>query len=272
MFGPLLSPAPGQRHSHGLKLHRDAYFGEVSILPTQPARRRNPAVTGFGTPCAIRYLTLGVAADSTPRPTGKGGARNRADRVSHSLSKAQVANLIAATGHATQIGLPLNRMITIHWQAAGVPLEVMARATGRFVDLLSKAIARQGHRTAWLWVHENGDGKGAHCHLLAHAPRSAGASVRKLQRGWLRRITGSPYKDKVIKSRPIGGRIGVEASLPDLHTANLQTALHYCLKGADPSACSAFQLHLREPGGRIIGKRCGTSQNIAAKARGGGTR
>jgi hypothetical protein len=35
-------------------------------------------------------------------------------------------------------------MITIHWEAAGVPLNGMAKATGRFVDLLTKAPAQRG--------------------------------------------------------------------------------------------------------------------------------
>jgi hypothetical protein len=47
-------------------------------------------------------------------------------------------------------------------------LEGMAKATGRFTDLMAKALARHGSGTALLWVHENGDRKGAHCHLLAH--------------------------------------------------------------------------------------------------------
>jgi UDP-N-acetyl-D-mannosaminuronate dehydrogenase len=43
--------------------------------------------------------------------------------------------------------------------------------------------------------------------------------------------------------------------------------LGYVLKGASPEAASQFALKRLEPGGRVIGKRCGTSQNIGAKAR-----
>jgi len=35
----------------------------------------------------------------------------------------------------------------------------------------------------------------------------------------------------------------------------------------EDEAASQFGLERLEPGGRIIGKRCGTSQNIGAKAR-----
>ena len=61
-------------------------------------------------------------------------------------------------------------MVTIHWEASGVPLFGMAAATGRFIDLLAKLVARHGGCTAWHWTHENGPGKGGHCHLLVHVP------------------------------------------------------------------------------------------------------
>ena len=158
-------------------------------------------------------------------------------------------------------------MITIHWEAAGVPLEGMAKATGRYLDLLGKMLARHDSRSAWLWVHENGPGKGGHCHMLAHVPAALVGILGRLQRGWLKRITGNPYRARVIYSRPIGSRLGVERSSPDLHAVNLVRALGYVVKGASMAAAEAFELQELEPGGPIIGKRCGTSQNIGAKAR-----
>lgn len=162
-------------------------------------------------------------------------------------------------------------MVTIHWQAAGVPLAGMAKATGRFLDLMSKALARHGSPTAWIWTHESatakGQDKGGHCHMLAHVPAPLVAVVANLQRGWLRRITGQPYRARVILSKPIGGRLGLETGNPQLHAVNLQVAFGYLLKGASQEAAAQFGLERLEPGGRVIGKRCGTSQNIGAKAR-----
>lgn len=241
-------------------------FGEVSIASHQPQLRENPPFARSGTALAINNLTLGVAALSTRTPA-RGGARNRADRESHEMTMTQIANLKAAEGHSRNIGLPFTRMITIHWEAAGVSLEGMAKATGQYIALLSKALARHGSRTAWLWVHENGDGKGGHCHLLAHVPAALVPLIAGLQRGWLRRITGKPYRARVIHSKPIGGRLGLETGNPELLLANLEAALAYVLKGAGPEAAPQFGLERLEPGGRIIGKRCGTSQNIGAKAR-----
>ncbi|WP_373084900.1 hypothetical protein [Sneathiella sp.] len=220
-----------------------------------------------GTAHAISYLRLGVAANST-RSTGRGGARNRSDRVSHALTAAQIVSLKAAESHAAAIGLPFTRMITMHWQAAGLPLEAMASATGRFTDLMTKAMSRHGSRTTWLWVHENGDNKGGHCHLLAHVPAEHVKRLSALQMGWLRRITGNAYRARVICSRPIGGRLGLEVGNPELHAVNLRAAFGYICKGASQSVLDTNGIDRRhEPGGRIIGKRCGTSQNISAKAR-----
>lgn len=250
-----------------LKLHRQASFGEVSIPPLRAQSAVKQPLPRDGTALAIRYLSLGEAAHS-PRGSSRGGARNSANRENHVLSVAHVANLKEAARHASTIGLPFTRMISIHWEAAGVALESMARATGRFLDLMTKALARHGTRTAWLWTHEGGD-KGGHCHLLAHVPAALVRVLTRLQKSWLRRITGNPYRVRVIRSRPIGGRLELERSNPDLHAVNLDAALCYVLKGASPAAASRFNLGRREPGGRVIGKRCGTSQNIGAKARRG---
>jgi hypothetical protein len=159
-------------------------------------------------------------------------------------------------------------MVSIHWEAAGVSLAGMSKATGRYLDCMAKTLARYGARTAWLWVHENGAGKGGHCHVLVHVPAALVAKVTALQRGWLRRITGTLYRARVIRSKPIGGLLGLETSNPDLHAVNLSEAMDYVLKGADAEAAARFGLERLEPCGTVIGKRCGTSQNISAKARG----
>ncbi|MFZ1775189.1 MAG: hypothetical protein WAT78_14680 [Rhizobiaceae bacterium] len=265
-FAAMSKPQRSVQHGGALKLYRGATFGEVSNAPFQPQSPENQTIARTGTALAINYLTLGVAAH-LPRNPGRGGARNRADRESHALTAAHIANLKAAERHAMAIGLPFTRMISIHWEAAGVPLAGITKAIGRFIDLLSKTLARHGSGTAWLWVQENGDGKGGHCHMFVHVPARLVPVLTGLQRGWVRRITGQPYRARVIHSRPIGGRLGLEVGNRDLHAVNLEIALAYVLKGASPEAASQFGLDRRERGGRVIGKRCGASQNIGAKAR-----
>jgi hypothetical protein len=262
----MTKPLSGALHGGSFETSPICKFGEVSKAPLQPQKPCNPPIPETGTAVANNYLRLGVPAH-LPCSTGRGGARNRADRESHALTAAQIGNLWAAERHAMAIGLPFTRMITIHWQAAGVALADMVRATGRFLDLLTKALARRKTKTAWLWILENGDRKGGHCHLLVHVPAALVSLLTRLQKGWLRRITGKPYRKRVIHSDPIGGRLGLEAGNPELHAINLAAALSYVLKGANAEAAAEFELELLEPGGRIIGKRCGTSQNIGTKAR-----
>lgn len=243
-----------------------AKLGEVSLARPPFDNGGKPAIADYGTSPALNNSNLGVPAD-LPQSSGRGGARNWGNRESNALTAPQIANLRAAERHAAQIGLPLTRMITIHWEAARVPLSGMVKATGRFTDLLGKLLGRHGSRSAWLWVMENGEKKGGHCHMLAHVPADLVAVLTGHQRRWLHTITGRPYRSRVIHSKPIGGRLGLEESNPNLHAVNVDSAFTYIVKGASPEAASQFGLERLEPGGRIIGRRCSTSQNIGAKAR-----
>lgn len=259
-----------QLGGRALKLRPDHDFGEVSKPAPCTKKAKKQLFLEIGTAVAINNLPNGVAVVSTTSHR-RGGARNRADRQSDALTAAQVCNLVAAERHARQIGLPFTRMITIHWQTAGLRLEDMVKATGRFIDLMTKALARHGSKTAWLFVHENAAGngheKGGHVHLLAHIPADLVPVIKKLQMRWLRRITGRPYRSKVILSRPIGGRLGLETTNPELYLVNAPQALAYLLKGAAPEVASQFGLLRQKTGGRVLGKRVGTSQNIGLKAR-----
>lgn len=248
-----------------LKLNRNAQNGEVSKSGNLQKSPESRHLCKSGMDAAIIYNTLGVRGLS-PKAHNRGGANNRADRVSNGLSAKQIERLIASYMFAKKIDLPLNRFITIHWQAAGIALADMPAATGRYLDLMRKCLARHGTNTAWLWVHENGEGKGGHCHILAHIPAKLVSRLSKLERSWIKRISGKPYKAKVIKSKPIGGRLALEINNLELASANSKAVLAYMLKGANPEAANKWQLERKEAGGPIIGKRCGFSQNIGAKA------
>ena len=92
-------------HGRRLKLHRVPGFGEVSNMAGKPQPADLPSIPEAGTDVALNYLSIGVR---------RGGAHNRAERESYELSVRQSDNLIAAARHATDICLPLTRMITIH--------------------------------------------------------------------------------------------------------------------------------------------------------------
>ncbi|MWV26438.1 hypothetical protein [Aurantiacibacter rhizosphaerae] len=242
-------------------------LGEASSMRLPINNGRIRAFPEYGTAHAIINSHLVEAADSS-KLSGRGGARNSATRESYALTEENVVNLTVATRHACKIGMPFTRMVTIHWEEAGVTLAQMAKATGHYIDLLSKAIARHGSDTAYIWVHEGGQTKGGHCHFLIHVPARIMPIVARLQRSWLRRITGRPYRKTVILSKPIGARLGLEIGNPELFAANLEVALGYLCKAAPQTILDTHRIdRTHEPGGLIIGKRCGTSQNISAKAR-----
>ena len=273
-----------------LKLHRSADSGEVSNVTCSVQSSERHDLCGRRPKWPLIYLVLGgpylsaqrrcegaprraVASDSAGPPRGsipgigRGGARNRANRQSHALTPQQVAGLTKAASHADRIGSPLNRMISIHWQAAGLAPNAMAGATGQFLGLLAKAMKRHRSRFAAIWVRENGADKGDHCHILAHIPASLVKIVTRLQLGWLKSITKRPYKANVIRSVSIGGKLGLETGNPAVYAHNLKAALGYILKGANPEAAEAFDLARLEPGGLIVGKRCGFTQNLGPGAR-----
>src|SRR5689334_17548887 len=72
-----------------------------------------------GTALAINSDNLSCRLVPAARGTW-GGRRNRADRVSQTLTAEQCRKLIAATLFARSIGLPFSRHWTIHYQMAGI--------------------------------------------------------------------------------------------------------------------------------------------------------
>jgi hypothetical protein len=167
--------------------------------------------------------------------------------------------LITAAMTAQTIGRALNRHITVHWAAAGVADNRAAAATTAFLKYLREWL---GGATAYIWARENGDGKGAHLHILAHLPAGRHMSGARSRR-WLERITGRPYRLGTIRTRRIAG--SRDPASP-VYAVNLRAVLAYVLKDSDTDAAAALGIG-HAAGGRIIGKRCGTSRNIGAKAR-----
>ena len=252
-----------------------------------------------GTAVAIYNISKSASPfDAEHGFSGWGGARNRADRVSESLSLEQAKNIIEAAQFAAAIGLPFNRHVTIHWERAGVHDNRAAAATGRFLKLAGDWIAKRGPqfeynqrkskrlaRIAWAWVRENGDGKGSHVHILMHLPtvkitgkngRSVHgddtpgkqrAGLANMPRRWLRSITGNPHRVGTIKTQRIGGTAGAAMTASAAYGANLAAVVGYVVKGACPAAGRGLQLERMEPGGTIIGKRAATSENIGRSAR-----
>ncbi len=213
-----------------------------------------------------------VAAPLDPPPGGRpsyqrttrGGARNRADRSSPGLTTAQLQRLMEAVAHAERIGLPLIRFTTVHWEMAGVRHE--GRATTAFLDSLRRSARRRGHVVAWVWVRENGYGKGGHLHLLWHGP----ADWPDLESCLRRAMRAAGVKRRVSRlrdTRAVGRRLRTALSRDPAFLANLGAVCAYVAKGATSEAALALSLDRSGEGGRVIGKRCGVSENLGPAAR-----
>ncbi len=227
---------------------------------------KDQAFEAVGTPPAIIDITSSGASD---RVSTWGGKRNSANRVSETLSLRDANKLIAAVRYAWAIGHPLNRHITLHWEQCGVPDLDAGAATSRFLRLASQWLKARGEPFAYVWVRENGDGKGSHVHILAHVP--SGVSLGSRQRGWLRLITGRPYVSGAILTKRVGGTRSAADTMPDTYLSNLANVVGYQLKGLSATSAEALGLTRTPQHGKIIGKRAGVSENLGsiARSRGG---
>ena len=198
---------------------------------------------------------------------GRGGARNRRERRSSALSLTAAAGLMDAAAFALSVGLGFNRFATIHWAAGGVTDDLAA--TARWLKLAGDWVRSCGGQFAYIWVRETGPDKGAHVHMMLHLPPDLAAGFDRRQRGW-QTASGARWKARIRYSRPIGRNLRHYAMGEidgQSYEANLAETLDYVLKGADDAARSLLGIVRSEPGGVIVGKRCGVSQNIGPEAR-----
>jgi hypothetical protein len=197
-----------------------------------------------------------------PRIFKQGGKRDKRGRVTFFLSEREVMHLAHAILAAKSIGLPLNRMITIHWERSRVKAHDATSATVEYLAKLRGAIGKRGF--AYVWIRENdyGDGsKGDHVHILAHIPD--GFDIGKKQRARINAITGKRYRAGVIYTVSIGGSKNAARASPDHYHVNLCAVAEYVLKGSTKAVSEALGLWRWGDGGRVVGQRCGKSKNLS---------
>lgn len=200
----------------------------------------------------------------------RGGARNHIWRTSHRLTLTAAQRIWLAATYAPEIGLPFNRMITIHWERAGVKPSKGAEATAKFLKSAGDYLRGRGKPFAYVWVRENdyGDGrKGDHVHILCHVPK--GESFKQRQLAWIKSYTGRTYRGGVIHGRRIGGTANAAESAPEHYRANLAEAIGYVLKDASTGLKSAPWPIRWDGGGTVIGKRSSISNNLSRAVRDG---
>lgn len=250
-----------------LKLARERHWQAASpaVQASEIDANRSGTVVRLERATSL-YRVVAHDQGFTPLP-GRGGARNRPDRVTTALSERDAGKVLEATARALQIGLPFNRFTTVHWEAAGVADGL--KATGRLLKLMGDWLRSRGRHAPFLWVREDGPGKGAHVHILLHLPPDLIDAFNRRQRGWLA-VCGARWRGGVLRTRSIGRTYRQALGGGQDYLANLAETVDYVLKGADHRARERFGIRRCEGGGTVVGKRCGVSQNLGPAACGAG--
>jgi hypothetical protein len=170
---------------------------------------------------------------------------------------------MAAAQYALAIGKPLTRHLTVRLERQGVSDANAVKAIGRLLTLLRDHVRKTaGGEIVYIWSREHGPLIGGHVHILLHLPAGYVWKGQRVQR-WIERISGRAYRKGTIKTTRVGRTSKAHESNPNLYLANLATVVGYVIKGICPKAGAALQLERIEAQGRVMGKRCGRSQNIS---------
>lgn len=202
---------------------------------------------------------------STTVPHGRGGGRLSASRQSEYLSLKASQIFIEAAGLTQSIGLPFTRFVTINWSLAGVQDSEAAKATARFIKLMSDWTRKLGKQILWAWVRENGPSEGSHVHILIACP--ADIPIGRMWRRWIKGIIGKPYIKGTVLTRTIGRSLQAPITSPALFRQNLFKVSAYCCKGVHPDHQFLLGEQRVKYGGWITGKRSAVCQSLLSQLR-----
>lgn len=234
----------------------------------QPRAKRARSITADNGLSGRSGTTVAKYRDtpSCERTCGWGGARNRADRVSDALSDAQVAKLIAAAEFAFATGRVFQRHWTVHYGKAGIEPGDGAKFVRHLLKQVGKHARRHGGALTAIWVRECGSAKGEHVHILLHLP--AEMRLHGLTRRWIENAGGT-WLPGASKVRIVAGRLSKVGEIREKKWAvNAANVVGYLLKAASEKTGERLGLTRAGRSGRIVGKRCGVTQNIDKGARG----
>lgn len=194
----------------------------------------------------------------------RGGARNRADRISWQLSESQCRTMLNRSYDAWQAGQPMSRFITLAWGKAGIEASDAVRLTGQFVAKAREWMLSHGYPMPWVWVQERGDAFGQHAHILLYVPAELDLLFRPMPMRWTKPIARQGYGKGVVQSQRLAPAYACEAN-PRAYEAVLLGKLSYMMKCAP----AVLELKLGMVGwghkewgqsSRVIGKRAGAWQ------------
>lgn len=195
----------------------------------------------------------------------RGGARNRADKISWQLDEHDCRKVLDRSFDAWEAGFPLNRFITLAWGLAGIDATQAVWFTGQFINRAREWMRSHGYPTLpWVWVQECGDTFGQHAHILLHVPPELDLLFRTMPRRWAKGLIGGRYITGTVDTKrlPPAGPSGGALSQ---YEAALLGRLHYMMKCAPKPIEEALGMigwgH-KDWGqsSRVIGKRAGVWQ------------
>lgn len=241
----------------GGKLFEMRRKASASVAPRGNLRAKGSSsrqITGSDFPQILESREIGLAA------------AHEAPRTNQTLSYSQAVAVDNASKQSIEIGRPLNCFVTVNWNAAGVPDPV--RATGQYLKLVSDALRKRGHATAYLWVQECGPVIGQHVHILLHLPPAFTHWFKRRQPGWLRSC-GVASRKGHARSKSIGETyqqcLG-DALKRESYRRELRHLLSYLLKDAEPKARAVLGIRHVGGFGAVRGKRASVSQNLRRSA------
>jgi hypothetical protein len=177
-------------------------------------------------------------------------------RISHHINRNPAVNIHHATRYSEQIGLPLNRFITINFTQTSCP---HSDAGAVFRRMLAERFAPWFRRTAqvgrvipptYVWSMEGAGGQAA-LHWLVHIPAGQLRAFERKLFDWLASLLGEPPAAGVVKVQSVYNLVG---------------ARRYILKGTDPIWAKHLGVRAVDQG-VVIGKRSGFSKNLGPAAR-----
>ena len=176
-------------------------------------------------------------------------------RKTCALPRRAGATLIDAWRFADQLSRPLNAFLTVHMgklDGGGDPLHRQARWRER----MAKWLTARGIPPTWLWWREHGRSVGEHYHMLLHLPaRHLPAFRRMVCQRWVQ--DGEPGAIDGPKVAN-GDEAMIGYALKDM------TRKDWLALNMPPKLWSKYAAKRSRKA--IVGKRCGTSENIGRAA------
>jgi len=203
-------------------------------------------------------------ASALPSPKKPRSPRKPSKRI----NTRQARNIMEGLAFAREIGTPLIAHLIIHWGGTGAGDDPDGSRFAKFRHLFDKRLKRQGilGGLTGIWVLERHRNKRkhkfsevVHSHLLLHLPSH---------------FERSPYREAFLKAveelvELVGGGILDDRTIALTFPNNPDGK--YFLKGATRAVWDRYsspdKWRSKRGEGVIDGKRCGTTQNIGAKAR-----